>query len=99
MSKFITRTAAIALVAAASFGTLTATADASSRPTHADKVAMVKANRVCASVEQEVQFESCVVGEFMLQRGRWIKGSDFTADYGRDADHMVTLVHRSHRMH
>jgi len=83
---------------AVGFTSVAVSADATAKPTHADKVAMVKANRVCEPVEEEVQFEDCVIGEFVLQRQRYIDGRYFTTDFGRDRDHQIVLTRHSRKV-
>jgi len=94
------RLAALACAGAATLGfiwgpVLSLPADATARPTAADKREMIQANLVCELVESEVQFEDCVIGEFVLQRQRWVKRSGYAVDYTRPVGQQVYLTKAS----
>ena len=90
---FITTTAARRIaatvlgvaIASVPVAVATAHADAASRPSKADRHAMVEANKVCTDVPGESQYEPCVVGAFIVARHRYIDDRYFVADYSDSA--------------
>ena len=60
--------AASAAAATMALTLVMAPAVAATKPSKADVTAMKEANAYCASVQDDVQFENCVVGEYLLSR-------------------------------
>jgi hypothetical protein len=86
-----------ASIASVPLAVTTAHADAASRPSKADRSAMVAANRFCEDIPGESQFEACVIGAFTLTTDRYV-GGHFTTDFTRDADHYIVLTRASKRI-
>jgi len=86
--KITRAAAALALAAALVVGVPATASEAASRPTRADRHAMVEANHACTAAPDESTYENCVVGAFVQARHRYIDERFYVADYS-DADPTV----------
>jgi hypothetical protein len=69
-------------------------AQAKSKVGKADRAAMSRANDTCWAITDDSTFENCVIGAFVLDRGRAVTDADYTYNSaGR-----IVLTHASRKI-